>query len=224
MQVTKCVCGCGAISINHAGWYYVPQRNRGGRDAYMCPKCARKQGGEDVTLGKQCGGGVAYRVMFPATHTSAAAQAYALKNDWRRVGDGYVSPEWRNLNSAKKQFITWEIMMADGEIALKDNIAPIMVSPWGGFNYRELATIADEFGELFNQCGARIGTDCIMLNTRFFNSASFMDTMKTAKAMMLALLAWLEKPTASRAAKVRRYFNVAAYPDGMALPIVGLPA
>ena len=71
---------------------------------------------------------------------------------------------------------------------------------------------------------ARIGTDCIMLNTRFFDAVSFMDTMKTAKAMMLTLLAWLEKPTASRAAKVRRYFNVAAYPDGVALPIVGLPA
>lgn len=224
MQITKCVCGCGATSFDHAGWYYVPQRDRGGRDAYMCPKCAHKQGGEDVTKGKECGGGVTYRVVFPATHTSADAQAYALKNDWMRKGAGYVSPVWRNLNSAKKQFVTWETMMANGEITLANSAAPLIVGTWGGFSPRELAAIDAARGELFGAANVAISRDGIMLDTYFYNAVSFMGTMKTAKAMMQYLLAWLEKPTASRAAKVLRYFNVTAYHDGVALPAVGLPA
>ena len=224
MQITKCVCGCGATSFDHAGWYYVPQRNRGGRDAYMCPKCARKQGGEDVTKGKECGGGVTYRVVFPATHTSADSQAYALKNDWMRKGAGYVSPVWRNLNSAKKQFVTWELMRDAGKFALANNAAPLIVGTWSGFTPREVAAIDAARDELFGTANVTISRDGIMLDTYFSNAASFMDTMKTAKAMMLSLLAWLEKPTPARAAKVRRYFNVAAYPDGVALPAVGLPA
>lgn len=209
MRVTHCVCGCGATSLDHAGWYYVPQRDRGGRDAYMCPDCAAKQGGEDVTTGKLCGGGIAYRVVFPATYTSAAAQAYALKNNWRREGAGYVSPVWRNLNSAKKQFVTWAAMMAEGEFALANNHAPLMIAPWDGFYPDELARIDAARGELFGTARANVTPDGIMLDTRFIDAPQFMDAMKRAKAMMLALLAWLEKPTAKRAAKVREFFTVA---------------
>lgn len=224
MQITKCVCGCGATSPDHAGWYYVPQRDRGMRDAWMCPDCASKQGGKDVTKGKLCGGGVTYRVVFPATHTSAAAQAYALKNDWMRKGAGYVSPVWRNLNSAKKQLVTWQLMMANGEITLANSAAPLIVGTWGGFSPRELAAIEAAQDELFGAANITISRDGIMLDTYFADAVGFMDTMKMAKAMMLSLIAWLEKPTASRAAKVRRYFNVADSPDGAALPAVSLPA
>lgn len=226
MQLTKCVCGCGAASIAHVGWYYVPQKDRGGRDAYMCPDCAKRQGtsrGID-TKGALCGGGIAYRVAFPTATTSAAAHAYALKNDWARIGAGYVSPVWRNLNSPKKQFVTWELMRNAGKFALANNSAPLTVGVWDGFDAETAARIERNRAVLFGNAPAMVSEDGITLDTYFTTATDFMATMKTAKAMMQYLLAWLEKPTASRAAKVRRYFNVAAHPDGVALPAVGLPA
>lgn len=230
MRVTKCICGCGRHTTTPVldGWTETPQRDRGGRIAYTCPACLAHNGfiGDGNPTGKAIGGGIAYRVVLPVTHETPALTAYMLKNDWLRAGGkGYVSSQQRNLNSLKKQFPTLADMRAAGEWnGAPDNECVIVVGPWDGFCPEELAAIEAARGELFN--GARVGItpEGVSLYAPFTDAASFMYAMKTAKAMMQYLLAWLEKPTASRAAKVRRYFDVAAYPDGVALPAVGLPA
>lgn len=213
MRVTKCICGCGRHTTTPVldGWAETPQRDRGGRIAYTCPACLAHNGfiGDGNPTGKAIGGGVAYRVILPVTRETPALTAYMLKNDWLRAGGkGYVSSQQRNLNSLKKQLPTLADMRTAGEWnGTPDNKCIIVVGIWDGFYPEELARIDAARGELFNGAYVSVNPEGIGLEMPFIDAAQFMACFKNAKAMIQALVKWLDGK--GRAATVRKFFTPA---------------
>ena len=225
-MITKCVCGCGNVSVDHAGWYYVPQRDRGGRDAWMCPDCAAHMGrvnGKPDTSGKAIGGGVRYQCVFPMVADSPDMRAYLLKNGFARLHGGYTSPWWRNLNAAKKLCVTLETMRNAGQFELPHSHAPFVAGQWDGYTDSQLAAMIEEFGVDFTNAHLRPNHDGILFDgVRFHSAVEYMTALKQAKALILALTAWFESPTVRRAGKVREL--VAWFIDfDNQLPAPGLP-
>ena len=232
-MITKCVCGCGNVSLDHAGWYYVPQHDRGMRDAYMCPDCAARMGRVNPDspdeVGKQIGGGVGYRLFIPTPAPTAAIQAYCLKNGYARVNGGYVSPRYNNLNAAKKMAPTFGAMVDEGELYLVDGLMPFMAAPWDGFTPAQLAAMNDNAPVLFGRAEFMASEHGIMFAARFKSAETYMAALKGAKALILALMAWFEVPNVARALKVRAIVDEmtdysAPASDGLPAPLApGLP-
>lgn len=218
-MITKCVCGCGNVSVNHVGWYYVPQRNRGGRDAWMCPDCAGRGGFIDndgnTPHGVSCGGGVGYRFILPVSTGSGALTAYMLKNGWGQFGGGYVSHPHKNLNSIKKQVATLFDMRAAGKWD-GPRVMAVYVGPWAGYSPAEIERITKNAETLFGRpvSVTREGV-CVMVS--FNDATGVMNCLKAAKTMAMAVAKWLVNPSPSWAHKVRTAYNAATYSDGVTL-------
>ena len=213
MRETFCVCGCGRHTFTPGfdGWTCTPQRDRGDRVAYTCPVCLSRTGhvGDGTPQGKECGGGIAYRLILPVTRESPALTAYLLKNKWAREdGRGYTSAQHKNLNSFKKLFPTLADMRAAGEWAgAQGDACALIVGPWDGFTTENLARIDAARGELFNGARVAVTREGIGLDVRFIDPAQVMDCLKQAKAMMTALLKWLNGE--GRTSTVRKFFTPA---------------
>lgn len=213
MRVTKCVCGCGRHTTTPVldGWAETPQRDRGGRIAYICPACLAHNGfiGDGKPTGKAIGGGVAYRVILPVTYETPALTAYMLKNGWSRAdGRGYISSQQRNLNSFKKQIPTLADMRTAGEWdGAPNGKCAIVVGPWDGFYPEELEAIDAARGELFGGARINVTPEGVTIQVPFIDAEQFMACFRDAKAMIIAIMKWLDGK--GRAATVRKFFTPA---------------
>lgn len=236
MRLTKCVCGCGNATAHPLEWAHVPQRDRGGRVAYMCPDCMGRMGRVNPNapdeVGERIGGGVGYRLSIPTPRPTPAIQAYCLKNSYTRVEGGYISPRYNNLNAVKKMAPTFGAMIDEGELRLIDGLMPFVAGPWDGFTPAQLAAMNDAAPTLFGCASFMASEHGIMFAARLESAETYMAALKGAKALILALMAWFEVPSAARAAKVRAvvdemagYSAPASEGEGLPAPLAGcLPA
>lgn len=179
MHVTTCICGCTRQTINPVGdnWHFVPQRDRGGRAAYMCPTCARSMGGytfeNTATVGTPgCGGGFTYSIEFECNRPTPAMQAYMLKNKWACTSDctvdaEYKSPVFQSLNSPKKLLVTMEQMQAAGEFSVGNNCGThFNVGIIDGIGGDTMNAIRAHYNKLFGPLSdhlTRNPTDCALV-------------------------------------------------------------
>ena len=162
MRTTHCICGCSNKTVMPvaAGWYHVPQRDRGGRAAYMCPSCAELMGGYSFentqTVGTPgCGGGFTYSIEFETNNPTHDMQAYMLKNKWACTSDctvdaEYKSPIFQSLNSPKKLLVTLEQMQANGDFSVGSNCGThFNVGVIDGIGAWTMDSIRERYGMLF---------------------------------------------------------------------------
>lgn len=163
-RITKCVCGCTRTTPTPVadGWFCVPQRDRGGRVAYMCPTCAVRMQvysyENPATRGKTgCGGGVTYSVEFETNAPTPAMQAYMLKNEWACTSDctvdaEYKSPIFQSLNPLKKLLPTLEQMQAAGDFSVGSNCGThFNVGIIGGIGYGRMEVVRRAYKLLFKK-------------------------------------------------------------------------
>ena len=164
MRLTTCICGCGRTTETPVSdkWFCVPQRDRGGRVAYMCPTCADHMGGysheNTATRGKVgCGGGFTYSIELETNTPDSHMQAYMLKNDWDSTRDctvdvEYKSPIFQSLNPIKKMLVTLEQMQAAGDFSVGSNCGThFNVGIIDGIGAWTMDSIRERYGMLFGQ-------------------------------------------------------------------------
>ena len=162
MRITTCICGCGRHTETPVAdeWFCVPQRDRGGRVAYMCSVCADQMDGYSfenaATRGTAgCGGGFTYSVELETNTPDFNMQAYMLKNEWRSTYDGtvdveYKSPIFQSLNPMKKLLVTLEQMQAAGNFFIGNNCGThFNVGIIDGIGAGTMNAIRAYYGKLF---------------------------------------------------------------------------
>lgn len=128
---TTCACcNCGrTLHTDSTDAIRVTRANRGGRNAYLCEPCYVERYGytakNNTRQGARIGGGFTYSIELETAYTSATARAELHDADYLPTRDctvdvEYKSPIMRNLKPTSKRMVTFDNLIASGDMVIDD--------------------------------------------------------------------------------------------------------